>query len=121
MITQLHTCTGCRKARPANEFHRNASKRDGIERRCRDCAADRKLQGRYGITRDGYRRLFADQGGVCAICAEPAEDVPLVVDHQHGSGQVRGLLCHGCNTGIGLLKDNPATLLRAAAYLGIHN
>ncbi|MGW4240909.1 endonuclease VII domain-containing protein [Nocardia sp. NPDC004722] len=116
MTAQFHTCSGCLENKPTGHFHRNLSKRHGIERQCRDCAADRKLRGRYGITRDRYTELLAEQGGACAICT--AVDVPFVVDHQHGgAGQVRGILCHGCNTGIGLLKDNPTTLHRAAEYL----
>ncbi|WP_433662448.1 endonuclease VII domain-containing protein [Nocardia sp. CA-128927] len=115
----MHTCTGCWNLLPASEFHRNPNKRHGIERQCRTCAADRKLRGRYGIDRATYQQLLAEQDGVCAICDTPASEKPLVVDHQHGgTGQVRGLLCHGCNTGLGLLKDDPVTLLRAAGYLG---
>ncbi|MFC9995750.1 endonuclease VII domain-containing protein [Nocardia sp. NPDC127526] len=116
MTPQFQTCSGCLENKPTGHYHRNPSKRGGIERQCRDCAADRKLRGRYGITRDRYLQLLDDQGGVCAICN--SADAALVVDHQHGgSGQVRGLLCHGCNTGLGLLKDDPATLYRAAEYL----
>jgi hypothetical protein len=65
------------------------------------------------------------QNGVCAICSCPEtvkhhstnEIQPLVVDHDHGTGRVRGLLCTRCNKGIGLLKHNPEFLRAAADYL----
>lgn len=44
-------------------------------------------------------------------------ECPICVDHDHTTGKVRGLLCHGCNHGIGSLKDDPAMLRAAADYL----
>jgi hypothetical protein len=41
----------------------------------------------------------------------------LVVDHDHNTGAVRGLLCHSCNTGLGHLGDSVETLARALDYL----
>lgn len=79
--------------------------------------------GRYGITQDDYDRMHAEQLGVCAICKRVetrmlhGKVTPLAVDHCHGKGHVRGLLCDGCNRGIGFLKDDPDRLRRAAAYL----
>jgi hypothetical protein len=55
------------------------------------------------------------QNGLCAICgAEPDE---LVVDHCHASGNVRGLLCHSCNLGLGKFFDNTSYLSNAINYL----
>lgn len=77
----------------------------------------------YGITIDDYDRLFAAQGGRCAICGSPE---PLggfknfAVDHNHQTGKVRGLLCTACNRGLGLFHDNPVTLELAARYLLSH-
>lgn len=82
---------------------------------------DARLQATYGITLDEYNKILAAQNGVCAICKVPHHpERPLVVDHDHDSGEVRGLLCSECNTGIGLLGDNPQTLLSACAYLDVH-
>jgi hypothetical protein len=61
-----------------------------------------------------YSALSEKQGGVCAVCQEVKT---LVVDHDHDTGKVRGLLCHGCNVGIGLLGDKSASVGRAARYL----
>lgn len=82
---------------------------------------DARLQATYGITLSEYNVMLADQHGVCAICKVPHHpERPLVVDHDHDSGMVRGLLCSECNTGIGLLGDNPDTLESAIAYLDLH-
>jgi len=75
------------------------------------------LKHKYGIDEQEYARLFEAQGGKCAICGEPPGKKPLAVDHDHETGVVRGLLCHRCNTGIGNFRDEPALLLKAAAFL----
>lgn len=65
--------------------------------------------------------MLADQGGLCAICRQPertARNQVLAVDHDHSTGEVRGLLCSHCNRAVGLLADDPARLIRALAYLG---
>jgi hypothetical protein len=76
---------------------------------------------RYGITLDDYGRLLLEQDNKCAICLHPDVMVgPLVIDHDHVTGEVRGLLCNGCNTGLGLFRDNLTLLLWAVRYLETH-
>jgi hypothetical protein len=87
--------------------------------------ASHMLKRNYGLTRAEYDRMYAEQGGVCAICGEPETVVdrtgtrtrPLSVDHCHRTDQVRGLLCAACNSGIGQLKDSPLLLVAAILYL----
>lgn len=74
------------------------------------------LQIKYGITLEQYQSEFAWQKGVCAICGNSAEK-NLSVDHDHETGQLRGLLCQNCNLGLGLFGDSAERLKRAAAYL----
>ncbi len=50
-----------------------------------------------GVSDEEYARLFAKQGGGCAICGNPPKTRRLDVDHDHKTGRVRGLLCHRCN------------------------
>jgi hypothetical protein len=94
---------------------------------CRDCrlplahlgpSIQRKHASlkRYGLTYDQYVRLVVAQQGLCAICRKRPR-YALAVDHDHQTGKVRGLLCHGCNIGIGNLKDSVDVLDRARAYL----
>lgn len=54
---------------------------------------------------------------MCAVCGKPPTEQRLSVDHSHETGEVRGLLCNNCNSGIGRFKDNPETLVAAAVYL----
>ena len=77
----------------------------------------------FGLSHDDYERLWAQQNGLCAICEQPEQalmygkEMKLAVDHCHETGKVRGLLCANCNRGIGMLKDNPAWLRKAAQYV----
>lgn len=70
---------------------------------------------RYGTTSEVLAELLALQGGVCAIC----RTVPATphTDHSHVTGAVRGVLCGNCNTGLGMLGDDPQRLRWAIAYL----
>ena len=71
---------------------------------------------------DHYQRLLDEQGGLCATCQrECATGSRLSVDHDHLTGAVRGLLCRTCNSGIGLLKDDPTIMRRAAKYIEDHS
>lgn len=75
---------------------------------------DQWRRHRYGMSVADHQLLLERQGGRCAVCCR---DLALVVDHDHDSGVVRGLLCQGCNCGIGLLDDDPERCLSAATYL----
>ena len=58
----------------------------------------------YGITQEQYDLMLEKQQGNCAICKRPPKpNAVLCVDHCHGTGKIRGLLCHSCNTSIGKL------------------
>lgn len=72
------------------------------------------LRKRYGIDLDRYLAMCTARGGKCDICSEVR---PLVVDHCHATGRVRGLLCNGCNSTIGFARDNVRVLENAIAYL----
>jgi hypothetical protein len=75
------------------------------------------LKKNYGITQEEYNALLENQNELCAICKSLPIDLNLNVDHNHNTGQVRGLLCEKCNKGIGLFLENPETLRLAAIYL----
>lgn len=93
------------------------------------------LARNYGITLTEYAQMFANQGGVCAICGKPethkipgrkrsdGESRPirdLSVDHCHKTGAVRELLCNACNHVLGAAKDDPEILRKAADYIERH-
>lgn len=79
-------------------------------------ARNADLKRFYGITLAEYEALAEAQGWRCAICRQTSERT-LHVDHDHRTGQVRGLLCGTCNRGMGMLGDDAALLQRAADYV----
>jgi ribosomal protein L24E len=92
---------GTALARDRGERTRAASREPKIVRWRRSAETHRRqsLRRRYGLTIEQFDEMLAEQGGVCAICGT---DTPLGrgtfhVDHDHQTGQVRGLLCHPCN------------------------
>lgn len=83
-----------------------------------------RLKRKYGITLHKYDTMLKEQKGVCAICGkkETKKDrygniKRLQVDHDHKTGQVRGLLCFSCNSFIGQAYDNTDILKAAIKYL----
>jgi hypothetical protein len=78
-----------------------------------------RLQRLYGLDYETFAELTESQGGVCAICGQPPKTAsqPLFVDHDHATGDVRGLLCRTCNTGLGMLGDTVDGLNAALSYL----
>lgn len=86
-----------------------------------------RLRAKYGITVDEHAWMFLHQRGLCAICKDPERSsrtaeggTGLVVDHDHVTGEVRGLLCSRCNAGIGLLGDRVDWTHSAMWYLRFH-
>lgn len=78
------------------------------------------LSKRYGITKKEFDDICSSQKNCCAICGEPlfgqGSKKPCV-DHNHVTGEVRGILCFDCNIMIGFAKDREGVLLRACEYL----
>jgi hypothetical protein len=70
---------------------------------------------KHGMTWDEYHTMLNAQQCCCAVCGAYE---PLVIDHDHETGKIRGLLCQTCNVGIGMLGDCPLALNAASAYVG---
>ena len=77
----------------------------------------------FGLSANDYAALLEKQNHVCAICGRPETQLRggviqnLSVDHDHGTDMVRGLLCSGCNMGLGHFEDSPQYLTSALTYL----
>ncbi len=115
-------CSKCSKRRRPGAY--TLADRRG---RCDDCRRlylfARNLEYRYGITVERYQEMLEAQGGVCAICGgeagvgEAGKGERLSVDHDHDTGEVAGLTCSLCNTGIGYLRHDPEIVAAALAYV----
>jgi hypothetical protein len=128
------------KVRDANRALRRDRKAAGMS--WHDSLTDEQLEGArakqrkrarearwtaIGATSEWYAAQFEKQGGKCAICgtSEPwrglkgmsAADEYFCIDHDHETGELRELLCKGCNTGIGALQEDVVVLEAAVAYL----
>lgn len=82
----------------------------------------REMRNRYGVTASEFSAMFDRQDGRCAICEElsggqRAKGRRLHIDHDHKSGEVRGLLCTSCNTAIGMMEDSEEMLRASISYL----
>ena len=76
------------------------------------------LKRKYGLTIEQYDAMLEAQGGVCAICKQPRpENRTLHVDHDHETGEIRGLLCFRCNNALGDFEEQYELFQKAADYL----
>ena len=135
--TELKYCGKCDEWKPKTlEFFYFRKARNCWEGPCRQCRSDRgkeeyatrspearnnwaaSIKYRYGITEDEYWERFENQRGVCKICKRPQKDGrKLAVDHDHLTGEIRGLLCYKCNTAAGLIDDDPVLAEQLMLYL----
>jgi len=78
-----------------------------------------EIAKKYGVTVHDVETALETQGYSCAIChtSEDALDHAMHIDHNHKTGNFRGMLCRSCNLAIGMMKDNPRALRDAADYL----
>lgn len=111
-------CPGCQRVLPYSEWHKNRAARDGFADRCKSCRAERQreehLRKTFGITVAERQAMLEAQDGVCAICKR---DSVTHTDHNHQTSEIRGLLCTGCNLGLGQFKDDPQTTDRCRQVL----
>jgi len=82
------------------------------------------LKKRYGVSAEQYEEALSKQNGRCAVCGAGHFALSplgyrrrLAIDHDHATGQMRGLLCHKCNMAVGYMDDNPDRADLIAAYL----
>lgn len=138
--TQMFLCRVCGTTDP-NDFYlrmRNGKPSAATARMCKkdlqaqmrakhaenkQAAADRLLLRKYGVSREAYDSQLQAQGGTCPGCGRTREeDIEnrgrrWPVDHDHGTDDVRGILCWLCNLALGAVRDEPDTLRRLADYV----
>jgi hypothetical protein len=119
----LKTCSCCGDEFSLEGFHPRKDSLDGRRGQCRICLNTinnkSRLKRMYGMTYKDYNNMFSDQEGCCLICGKHQEEVfgKLVIDHDHETGTIRGLLCHLCNASMGGFRDSIDMLQKAIIYL----
>ena len=99
--------------------------KDKINKKARERYSELYLKRNYNLTIDEYAKMLDKQNGVCSICGEDdisnfikgKRKLPLVVDHDHDTGKIRGLLCTLCNLTLGAARDNKNILKNSIRYL----
>jgi hypothetical protein len=87
------------------------------------------VKKKFGLSSEDYSELLEESGGVCAICHKPETKLDyrtgkllnLSIDHNHTTGEVRGMLCMDCNRALGMFQDSSELLLNAIVYLQKYN
>lgn len=111
------TCRECTNAARAEYRKVNRDRLLPVERE-RDRRSNRHIRRRYGLDRARFDEMVLSQEGRCGICPEPLRK--FFVDHDHGTGRVRSLLCPSCNIMLGMSGDSPDRLRAGAAYIEHH-
>lgn len=117
---ELLKCTRCKNEKPATAefFPLHNKKRNGLDSWCRSCRATYRNEICRGKFRanisDALLKSIKEDIKECVICGDMND---LVVDHDHVTGNVRGMLCNHCNRGLGHFRDSPMLLEFAAQYL----
>lgn len=133
----IKLCPKCSVQKPTDEFGKNKLYKDGLQYCCKSCdrALDKAWQEanpekyklswlrknckRIGITVEFYLEQLELQGGLCKICGLP-NDRPgyrMSMDHDHATGEFRGLLCNRCNRVLGMVRDDTQLLYQMREYL----
>lgn len=119
----LKSCNTCGETKSRSSFHVFLGSVDGRSNKCVECYTKASRRRLYDISEEQFETMWRDQEGLCVICEDfliPFGKGTCVIDHDHDTGKVRGLLCSRCNLAIGHLRDDPESCDRAAAYLRRH-
>ena len=96
---------------------RNKHSSKSNKKRAEDIKAKHRLKN-YGVTPEKYKQLLKECAGVCLIC-EKEDKTDLSIDHNHKTGQVRGLLCRSCNLMVGNLEKYAPLIGKMLDYCGL--
>lgn len=142
----MKVCSKCKEVKTLSNFRKKKFKSGnyGLHSHCKSCASsaikkwnennpdkiaeykskyyykfrEKFTLKKYGLTEREYTRKLIEQNGVCAICnKQETSQRQLAVDHNHETGEIRGLLCGNCNRGLGHFQENLEILDKAKDYL----
>lgn len=140
--TETKTCTMCGRNRPISEYRsRGGAQKHLLKSRCNRCLYaehkrwveenEERVQeyrsrdswtlakrcSRRGITPEELVDRYERQEKCCAICKDEITLLDSAIDHNHDTGEFRGVLCKQCNRALGMFKDSPSVLKNALEYL----
>ncbi len=130
----LKRCSKCKIEKNINDFYKRSDTKKGIRSHCKKCYNEylkvhRKLPHiknyykkysllkKYGLTLKEYEQMVKQQENKCLICGKKKQ---LVVDHNHKTKKIRGLLCSQCNRALGFVYENKMILLKLVNYIDIY-
>lgn len=132
----LKLCTKCNRGYPPTSeyFYKDSKTKDGLNSWCRIChlshskkwqkenpekVKNMQLRSKFGVSLEWYNITLEKQNHCCAICGKNEKEFKnkLYVDHNHETGEIRGLLCVNCNAGLGSFKESTWALNKAIQYL----
>ncbi len=136
----MKKCSKCKVEKADDCFNKRGINSTVLQSMCKECAAfirkERYLSNKdkeknrsysnrikrvYGITEFDYDKMLTNQNGKCAICGSikigRGKTNKFCIDHNHKTGNVRGLLCHNCNVLLGKLSDNIELCQNIIKYL----
>lgn len=135
-MTDGKLCSRCKEFKPWSEFSKDKQHWSGHKSACKLCAVKdfktwrasnlerarfndkvSQYKSNYGLSHEDALSLAKNRTRLCKICGQIK---PLVVDHCHVSGKVRGYICSACNSMLGYAQDNLNTLQKAIEYLKGH-
>jgi len=105
-------CNYCKKYKLKTKFRTDRYRKTGYKALCKKCYQLRRHSYRYKVPMDQLRVIKKQKK--CPVCKRKKN---MRLDHNHTTGEYRGYICHGCNTSIGLMAENPKYLRRLAKYL----
>jgi hypothetical protein len=110
---------GPRKCRLCHQKRQLANTRSRVCYTCfpRWLAKSTQEKAERQLRADAYMGLVMEHDEKCMICGYEPKKRKLNVDHNHKTGQLRGLLCYRCNYGLHWFRDNPELLKAASVYL----
>ncbi len=136
LLPLVKKCGACKETKDMSSFNKHSKRYDGRQSECRECHSKRnaanqaaltprerkhyRIKSDYGIPIETYDQMIISQNGCCASCKHPFLRTPDI-DHNHVSGKVRGLLCHNCNTALGMLQEDAAKCFSLAEYIRTHS
>lgn len=136
-------CNTCGIVKPLFEYNKRSKSIDGYQHKCRKCSSEAwqkwksnnpeyqkdyylenkeyfkriRYQNKFGLSEADIQEMLEDQNYTCAVCPRDLEKSRWVIDHDHKYGHARGILCYGCNNGLGAFDDSIEMLEAAIWYL----